>query len=223
VAAAATLPLDTVVRWGAQEVPPLEVPVVHQALEPNPYTSPYKRWEGDAVVSANQATEPDPFTYTPRELPKTPDNAVPTTRLRRDRQEPDEARPSRRKQAVGDEDRDDLRDLRVLKKEDTMLSVISMILGIVASVFGVFSMCCCGGVMTSPIAGIGGAAAIVLGVMGQKRGGRGYAVTGISLGVVGVLFALGSIAFLALGIGMNMFGAAGGPFNFGIPAAKKKL
>jgi hypothetical protein len=168
----------------------------------------------------HQAPAPDPFTYTPREMPASA-HVVPPRPRRRDDEE--KSRPRQRKPTDGDKDRDDdLRELRALKQEDTMLSVISMILGIVSAVFGVFSMCCCGGAMTSPIAGIGGAAAIVLGVMGQKRGGRNYAITGISLGIVGVLFALAALALLVLGLGLNFFGP-GGFVKPGGPAVIKKF
>ena len=105
---------------------------------------------------------------------------------------------------------DDLSDLRLLKNEDTMLSMMSMIVGIVSAVCGVLSMCCCGA-FVSPIPGIGGAAAIVLGALGYKRGGRNFAITGMSLGAVGVLLALATIGFTLLGMGMNFFGPARKP------------
>jgi hypothetical protein len=190
-------------------------------------------WGAQEVPVVYQAPDPDPYKLSVRELPTPVEHVVPPPRSRQhDQHETDEqkAKPRRRQQADDDEeDRmltrslaavrsarrrqhgddgenpDDALDL--LNKEDTMLSLISMILGIVSAVFGVFSMCCCVvGPYMSPIAGLGGGAAIVLGVMGHKRGGRNYAVTGISLGSVGVLLALATIAFFIFGLSMNMLG-----------------
>jgi serine/threonine protein kinase len=198
IAAMAALALDKPAAWGAQEVPVVQRP-------PNP----------------------DPYKLTVRELP-TPTEHVPPRPRRHDEQATE---PRRRQQADDDEDRmltrsleavlsarrrqhgadDETRDddPLIVQKEDTMLSMISMIVGIASAVLAVFSMCCCG-VVTGPVAGIGGGAAIVLGVMGHKRGGRNYAVTGISLGVVAVLLALASLALFGLGMGMNLLGKGRG-------------
>jgi serine/threonine protein kinase len=201
--AATLLPPDKSGAWGAQEVP-----VVYQA------------------------PDPDPYKLSVRELPTPVEPVVPLPRSsRHDEQPPDEraTKARRRQQADDDEDRmltrslaavlsarrrqhgddDEKRDdaFDALQKEDTMLSTISMIVGIASAVFGVLSLCCCGvGPFMSPIAGIGGGAAIVLGVMGHKRGGQNYAVTGISLGIVGVLLALATIAFFLFGLSINLLG-----------------
>jgi serine/threonine protein kinase len=156
------------------------------------------------------APEIDPFTYTLRELPDDYQPAVPPSRRHRRVPEENEPTPRHRRHADRGEDQDDdLSDLRELQKEDTTLSLISMIVGIVATSSGVLAMCCCGGMFLTPVAGVGGAAAIVMGVMGRKRGGQRFAVAGISLGIMGVLFALASLAFLGMGIGINWFGAGG--------------
>jgi serine/threonine protein kinase len=111
--------------------------------------------------------------------------------------------------ALPPEEEEDWGDLRISKQEQPGLSIASMVVGIVSAVLGLFGNCCCFGYVASPVAILSGAAAIVLGFIGMKRGGRAYAYTGIALGAVGVLLALASFALLALGMGINLWNLKG--------------
>jgi hypothetical protein len=93
-----------------------------------------------------------------------------------------------------DDDDDDDRGLRRLRRlrhqgaEDVGLSLSSMIVGIVA----VFSATCFAvmcGLFSTPVTGICGVTAVVLGIVGMRRGGRHYAIIGITLGSVAMLLA----------------------------------
>lgn len=119
-------------------------------------------------------------------------------------EEEEELAPRRRRR--DDEDEDDDLDVRRLKREDINISLASMITGIVSVAFGVLSNCCCGGMATLPLAVLGGSAAIVLGVVGLKRGGKVYAQVGIGLGAATLVLALMALMLLTLGVGVQILG-----------------
>jgi len=120
--------------------------------------------------------------------------------------EPETRRPSRRTEPQDEEDWDAL---RVSKLENPALSITSMAIGITAAVLGLLGPCCCVGAFASPLALLGGVAAIILGVVGMKRGGQTYAYVGIGLGGFAVLFGLFTLALTILGMGINVFGNMG--------------
>ncbi len=88
--------------------------------------------------------------------------------------------------------------------EDTTLSLTSMIVGIASASCAPIAACCCFSSMLSPLVLLGGVAAIILGIFGLQRGGRNYAVIGITLGAAAVAAAAASLAFFVLGISMNV-------------------
>jgi predicted Zn finger-like uncharacterized protein len=106
----------------------------------------------------------------------------------------------------GDNDRDQRR--RAGPPPSSALSQASMIVGIVSVAAGVLGSCCCN--VGLPVSGVGGASAIVLGVVGMKRGGRAQAQAGIALGVAAVCLTLLSLVLLILGTGLSLLGAAKG-------------
>jgi predicted Zn finger-like uncharacterized protein len=91
-----------------------------------------------------------------------------------------------------DDDADDDRPRKRIKKrsseESVALSATSLGLGIGSSVFGAGSCCCT--IVTAPLAFILGIAALVLGIIGMKKGGKVMAIIGMSLGGVGIVLAL---------------------------------
>jgi hypothetical protein len=115
---------------------------------------------------------------------------------------------TRRSRRHADRDDDDWQDLGI-EKENVALSITSMAIGIASAVLGVLGSCCCMGAFASPLAILGGVAAIILGVVGMKRGGQTYAYVGIGLGGFAVLFGLFMLAMALLGVGVNLFGNMG--------------
>ncbi len=114
----------------------------------------------------------------------------------------EERAPSRRRRS-GRYDEDDEWDPDDIAKEETSgMSQAAMITGIVSASLSVLSMCCCNFLM--PLAAAGGLAAIGLGVVGMKKGGRSQAQTGIALGAAALLLTLMSLALLLLGLGINL-------------------
>jgi serine/threonine protein kinase len=126
-------------------------------------------------------------------------------RPRREVEEEEDEEPApRRKRRDVEEGEDDL-DLRLPKREETGLSVTSMVLGIVGASVGVVGLCCCG-MLGTPIPFVCGTGAIVLGVMGMSRGGRTQAQVGIALGAVAVVLVLVFFAVTLLGMGAGLIG-----------------
>ncbi|MGL4344943.1 MAG: hypothetical protein ACRCTE_07090, partial [Cellulosilyticaceae bacterium] len=75
-------------------------------------------------------------------------------------------------------------------KEDNTLAIISLILGIISCTIG-----CCLFIFGWAIA-IG---AIVCGIMGINKGGKGMAIAGLVLGCVGIVFQIIYMIVLLLG------------------------
>jgi predicted Zn finger-like uncharacterized protein len=140
---------------------------------------------------------------------------------RRDNDEGDavEAGPPRPKSKAGamddeveyEDDQDEDRPRKKRKangpQESIGFSVTSMVLGIVSVLTGGGS-CCCVYLMV-PLTVLLAATAIVLGVIGMKKGGKVMAIVGISLGGLGLLLSLlwtilVIIGFAAGGMGNNM-------------------
>ena len=93
---------------------------------------------------------------------------------------------SRRRDRYDDDD-DDYGDVRRRLRrapETNGLALAAMIVGIVSASLGVFAFCCW--VLIAPLAGIGGAVAVILGFLGKAQGGESHAITGIVLGFVAV-------------------------------------
>jgi hypothetical protein len=107
------------------------------------------------------------------------------------RQEDDELAPRPRRRENFEEDDEDevLRRLRLPQGNETGLSMASMITGLVALVFGLVGACVCG-LFSTPITGVCGIAAVVLGVIGYSRGGQPFAITGIATGASAVVLAV---------------------------------
>jgi serine/threonine protein kinase len=116
---------------------------------------------------------------------------------------PDEEEPAPRRRRRYEEQDDEALDIRRPIREDTNLSMAAMITGIVSVVLGVFANCCCAGGAMMPLAACGGLAAIVLGVLGLKRGGRLQAQVGIALGSAALVLVLTSVLLVMLGIGLQ--------------------
>lgn len=105
------------------------------------------------------------------------------------------------------DDDDDDRPRRKIKKkasgESVGLSVTSLVLGGSSFVFGAGSCCC--PLVTASLAFLLAIAAIVLGIIGMKQGGKVMAIIGMSLGGVGILLAiLWIILTFVLAVGGNM-------------------
>jgi predicted Zn finger-like uncharacterized protein len=106
-----------------------------------------------------------------------------------------------------DDDRPSRKKLKKLKKgpQSIGLSLTSMILGICGVVFGTGGCCVpCLGIWTSPLPFLLGAGAIITGIFGLKKGGTGFAITGLVTGGVGLLEALVAIALFIFGVGGNI-------------------
>jgi predicted Zn finger-like uncharacterized protein len=142
----------------------------------------------------------------PRSRARDDDEGDAPRRRSRARDEDDEDdRPSRRR--GGRDDDDDLvrRSRRSEAGESTGLSVTSMILGITSLAFGSVGGCCCWFVAL-PLAGLCAIGAIVTGFMGQSRGGRGMALTGIITGGIGLVLIVLWAALLLLGFTVGNLG-----------------
>ncbi len=112
----------------------------------------------------------------------------------------EEERP-RSRRSWRDEDDDDFDDeddddeyglpprLRRPPDEAPGLSISAMVVGIIAVASGTCLAVACG-LFSVPITGICGLVAVILGWIGMSRGGRQFAVTGITLGVIAMLMAL---------------------------------
>jgi predicted Zn finger-like uncharacterized protein len=96
---------------------------------------------------------------------------------------------------------------RKASKENTTLSLVSMILGILSLV------CSCPSFVTwcaAPLPFLFAAAAIVTGFLGMKQGGRGMAITGICCGGGGMLLTIILVVVnIFLGVALFSMGAAG--------------
>lgn len=69
-------------------------------------------------------------------------------------------------------------------------------LSIAAMVLGILSMtCCCGGIGVFM-----GIAAIIMGVIGKKKGGRGMGIAGIVCGSIGVIVSILYLILYTLGV-----------------------
>jgi serine/threonine protein kinase len=125
-----------------------------------------------------------------------------------------EAPPRRRRQREVDlDDDDDERDRpRIARgRNETTMSLVSMVLGIASAVVSLFGFCCCSYVGV-PLGIVGGSAAIFLGVMGMKRGGKQYAVTGITLGVAALVLVFMAFVLTMTGLAANLINF--NKFNF---------
>ncbi len=116
----------------------------------------------------------------------------------RRRDEDEDDRPRRRR----DEDEDGGRSVRRRKpQEEPGFSIASLVLGCVA-----FIPCVCG-VYGIPVTAICAIMAIVFGIIGQKKGGKGMALAGIICGAIALaLDALIVLFVLILGATMLTFG-----------------
>jgi len=171
-------------------IPETEEPPIRRARDTDeadaPATQREPRRASSRIKKPTAERAPPPV---PRELPE---ENEPETRRRPRPTEP------------GDEDE---WDRLGIEKENTALSVASMSVGIASAVLGLMATCCCVGAVASPAAIIGGATAIILGVVGMKRGGHVYAYTGIALGGVGILLGLTYLAMFVLGMGAQFIPA----------------
>jgi hypothetical protein len=107
----------------------------------------------------------------------------------------EEDRP-RSRRSWRDEEEDDFDDddralhrIRHMREEDTGLSISSMVVGIVAAAFGTCGAVACG-LLSVPVTGLCGLIAVILGLVGIRRGGRQFALTGITLGSIAMVLAL---------------------------------
>lgn len=74
-------------------------------------------------------------------------------------------------------------------KESKGLSIASMVLGILSTT------CCCGGIGV-----LMGLAAIIMGAVGKKKGGRGMAIAGIVCGSIGLVVSIIYLLLYAMGM-----------------------
>jgi hypothetical protein len=93
--------------------------------------------------------------------------------------------PVSRRSSDGDFDRPRR---RLRHRDESSLSLISMIVGIVSAGLGLFAICCW--VILAPLAGMGGCAAVILGFWGRTRGAEGQAIAGIILGFAAIVLGL---------------------------------
>ncbi len=137
----------------------------------------------------------------PATNPARDDEAITTAPRPAPREEVEPGPPPRRRGEYDDDEDawDEPRSLRRPDRPPAALSQAAMIVGIVAITSGTVGACCCG-VLSTPVTGLAGGAAIVLGVMGQSRGGQGYAIAGMVTGFLAILLALGWVGlFFAVG------------------------
>jgi predicted Zn finger-like uncharacterized protein len=92
-------------------------------------------------------------------------------------------------------------------KENTTLSLVSMILGILSL------LCSCPSFVSwcaAPLPVVFAVAALVTGFLGMKQGGKGFAIAGMCCGGGGILLTIIMIvANIFLGVALFSFGAAG--------------
>jgi predicted Zn finger-like uncharacterized protein len=153
---------------------------------------------------------PAPVSRRPRQddLDEEEDEAARRRSRRDDDDDDDEPRRRRSRRDEDDDDFDDIRRRLRKKKQETGLSLSSMIVGIVSASLGLFGICCW--ILIAPLAGIGGVVAVILGFMGRSRGGESMAITGIVLGFVAIGLAL---LWSACGIGWLGVNVMGGGFR----------
>jgi predicted Zn finger-like uncharacterized protein len=112
-----------------------------------------------------------------------------------------------------DDDDEDARRRKKIKKKSSQesvgLSVTSLSLGGASFIFGAGSCCC--PILTASLAFILGVTAIVLGIIGMKKGGKVMAIIGMSLGGVGILLAL---LWIILTVVFAVGGGMGNNMNF---------
>jgi serine/threonine protein kinase len=191
------------------ELPPPIAELVVRLLAKDPADRPRSAEEVVAAIDAIEAELTAPLPQ-PEDIPILPVVHVEPTAIAPAApplpDEEEEARPRRRRRHE-DEDEDDDIDIRrpPRRRADVNLSMASMITGIASLVFGVIANCCCGMAMM-PLAGIGGTAAIIMGVMGLKRGGRVYAYWGIGLGAASLVLAASALALTVLGMSLQFMG-----------------
>jgi predicted Zn finger-like uncharacterized protein len=188
----------------------------------------------EGIVASGPGGEPPPIPPPSRVEESEPDDQPPSRHDDEDRpsRHDDEDRPSRRddddrpsrrddeddyederrsrRRSRDDEEEDDDDEYPRLRKrrQETGLSMASMIVGIVSASLGLFAICCW--IVLAPLAGLGGVAAVILGFMGKPRGAEAQAITGIILGFVAIAL---SILWIFCGAFGTMINLTGGRFG----------
>jgi hypothetical protein len=158
---------------------------------------------GEAAERSREADEDEPRERGLRTSPEAParrprdeDEDEPRPRPRREREEDEDDRPRRRRD-YEEADRDRPRRRRREGPEEPGFSITSMVLGIVA-----LPLVCCW-----PLSSVLAVTAIVFGILGINRGGRGMALAGIiCAGIALVLI----VCLLLFGFGLNVLGSMAG-------------
>jgi serine/threonine protein kinase len=183
------------------ELPSALSALVMQLLEKDPANRPQTADEVVTRLKEIEAAE-EPVLVPVVSTSVTPD--APPRTPRRDEIEAERAR--RRARYAPDEFDDDLEPLPDLKREQTAMSQASLIVGIASIVVSVFGLCCCSAIGT-PLATVGGVAAIGLGYAALKQGGgRVNAQTGIACGSAALLLVVVQVGLMLLGLGINLLG-----------------
>jgi serine/threonine protein kinase len=186
------------------ELPPELSDLVMKLLEKEPDDRFVSADEVVAAISTLESSSSSPTAPAARALPEpvllesTPRSAPAPAPPPLPREHADEEEEPRRRAWERDDDHDEDWDrLRIEKQEAPGMSLASMIVGICAATLPV--ILCYIGAVPGAICGI---VAIVLGVIGRKRGGASFALTGIICGSAGLLISLGWMLFF---LGICMF------------------